>query len=331
MADHFKVQVQRHNAAGRYPATNTTTAEGHSTDVFAASAGDFIARQDSSKPFFVHVAFTAPHDPRQALEEYQRLYPADRVSLPANFLAEHPFNNGEMLVRDEQLLPWPRTPDAVRAEIARYYAMITHLDARIGGLMAQLKEKGLLENTIVVFAADNGLALGSHGLMGKQNLYGHSVGVPLIVAGPGIEPGQRSDALVYLHDLNPTLLELAGVKPVGMDARSFAGVLAGTATRHRDELFFAYGNVQRGITDGRFKLIRYAHLNRTQLFDLAADPLEQRDLSALPEGLAAMTHLTARLQQVQAELGDKLPLTTSTPAPMKIPLVPAARKAGAKE
>ena len=322
MTDHFKVKVHAYSADGRYPTSQAVTAEGHSTDVFASAAKEFIARQDASKPFFLYLPFTAPHDPRQAPEGYLRMYTAETVSPPRNFRREHAFNNGEMLVRDEELLPWPRTVEAVRAEVALYYAMITHMDARIGELMAQLKEKGLLENTIVVFASDNGLALGSHGLLGKQNLYEHSLGVPLIVTGPGVAAGRRSDALVYLHDLNPTLCELAGLKaPTGQDAQSFAGVLAGTTNKHRDELFYAYGNVQRGITDGRFKLIRYTQINKTQIFDLPDDAREQKDISTTPEGVSVMFRLTARLQELQTQLGDTLPYTTATPAPLHIPLI----------
>ncbi len=332
MGDHFKVPIQSYDPAGLYPVTRATVLKGYSTDIFAAAAKDFIARQDASKPFFLYVPFTAPHDPRQAPEGYQKMYTVENVSMPRNFRREHAFNNGEMLVRDEQLLPWPRTVEAVREETARYYSMITHLDARIGDLVALLKEKGLLENTIIAFASDNGLALGSHGLLGKQNLYEHSVGVPLIVAGPGISAGRRSDALVYLHDVNPTLCELAGLKPAaGMDARSFAGVLTGATNKHRDELFFAYGNVQRGITDGRFKLIRYTHINKTQIFDLSDDKLEQKDMVTTPEGASVLFRLTPRLQELQAELGDKLPYTTSTPAPLKIPLIRDEPKAGARK
>lgn len=329
MSDHFKTKVHAYNSSGKFPADKATVAEGHSTDVFAAAAKEFLVRQDGSKPFFLYLPFTAPHDPRQAPEAYERMYSTNTVSPPRNFRREHAFNNGEMLVRDEQLLPWPRTVPAVQAEVARYYAMITHMDARIGELIALLKEKGLLENTIIVFAADNGLALGSHGLLGKQNLYEHSVGVPLIMAGPGIQSGQRSDALVYLHDVNPTLCELAGLKvPSGQDALSFAGVLTGKTNKHRDELFFAYGNVQRGITDGRFKLIRYTHLNKTQIFDLPGDTREQKDLSTTPEGTSVLFRLTARLQELQAQLGDTLPYTTATPSPLKIPLIRDQPKAG---
>ena len=82
--------------------------------------------------------------------------------------------------------------------------MITHLDAQIGRIIAALKVSGQLENTIVVFAADHGLAVGSHGLRGKQSMYEHTIGVPLILAGPGVPQGKRSPAQCYLRDLFPT-------------------------------------------------------------------------------------------------------------------------------
>ena len=126
-------------------------------------------------------------------------------------MPEHPFDNGEMVVRDEQLAPWPRTPDEMRRHIAEYYAMITHLDAQIGRVLEALEATGQAENTIIVLAGDNGLAIGRHGLMGKQNMYDHSLHVPLIMSGPGIPQNRRSDALCYLLDIYPTLCDLVGV------------------------------------------------------------------------------------------------------------------------
>src|SRR6185295_12363812 len=124
--------------------------------------------------------------------------------LPPDFLPQHPFDNGEMTVRDEKLAPWPRTPENIRSQLADYYALITFMDLQIGRILAALDKSGAAQDTIVVFSSDQGLALGSHGLMGKQNLYESGMKVPLIFAGPGIPKGQ-ADALVYLHDIYPTV------------------------------------------------------------------------------------------------------------------------------
>ena len=157
------------------------TADKHTSNMIADVAVDFLSRQsNASKPFFAMASFLAPHDPRTAPENYHVLYPPEKIDLPANFMPEHPFDNGEMKIRDEKLADWPRTPEAVKKHIADYYAMITHLDAQIGHILNALEKTGRAKNTIIIFASDNGLALGQHGLLGKQSLYDHSVRVPLI-------------------------------------------------------------------------------------------------------------------------------------------------------
>ena len=121
-----------------------------------------------------------------APKEFTDLYPPERIRIPENFMPAHPFNNGEMFVRDENLAPFPRTPEIVQDHISAYYAMITHLDAQVGRVLDALEKTGRTEDTVVIFTGDNGLAVGQHGLLGKQNLYEHSVRVPLIICGPEI-------------------------------------------------------------------------------------------------------------------------------------------------
>lgn len=305
MTDQFRVTVQDFDAAGRPGAPRVV--ERNATELFTDTAFGLLRDRDPARPFALYVAYTSPHDPRTAPPEYHARYDPAWVSLPANFLPEHPFDNGELAVRDERLLPVPRSKEAVRREIADYYAMITHLDAQVGRLLDALNRTGLAENTVVVFAGDNGLALGSHGLLGKQNLYQHSVGVPLIIAGARFKGRRAEDALCYLHDLAPTLCELAGVPaPPGMEGRSLVKLLEGRARRHRDELFFAYRDVQRGWRDARWKLIHYPEIGRTQLFDLRADPHETEDLAADPRQAARVARLTRKLQGAQAAAGDPL-------------------------
>jgi arylsulfatase A-like enzyme len=210
------------------------------------------------------------------------LYNPAKLSLPKNFLPEHPFNNGEMKVRDEALAPWPRTPEIVRQHLAAYYAMITHLDAQIGRVLTALEESGHARNTIVVFASDNGLAVGQHGLLGKQNLYDHSVRVPLVIGGPGLPKGQRADTFCYLYDLFPTLCELTGTKaPATVEGRSLRPALQDSKARVRESVFFAYRHFQRAVRNDHWKLIRYNVESKrtTQLFDMQADPWETRNLA----------------------------------------------------
>jgi arylsulfatase A-like enzyme len=304
MNDHRKVPLADYDPAGKYDPRDRKVGDGFSTDLFADAAVRFLKTHKGDKPFFLYVAFTAPHDPRTPPPEYAKLYDPAKLPLPKSFLPRHPFDNGELEVRDEKLAPWPRTPEVVRRHLADYYGMISHLDAQVGRIRAALRETGRDRDTLIVFAGDNGLALGRHGLMGKQSLYDHSVRVPLLLAGPGVPRG-KSDALCYLLDVFPTLCELTGTAtPATVEGKSLKPVLDGKQAQVRDRLFGAYRDVQRMIDDGRWKLIRYPKVDRTQLFDLAADPDEVNDLSADPKHAAKVKELLALLAAEQKRLGD---------------------------
>jgi arylsulfatase A-like enzyme len=267
------------------------------------------------RPFFMYLAVANPHDPRVAAPRYLDQYERERIPLPKNYRRLHPFDNGEMAIRDERLLPWPRSEAHVRRTLHEYYATVTGLDFHIGRLLQTLDDLKLTEDTLIVFSADQGIAVGSHGLLGKQSLYDAAMKSPLIFAGPGIKPG-RSDALVYLLDLYPTLCELVGAAPPrGIDGQSFKDVLDGKAKTARSEIFLSYRDVQRAIRDDRWKLIRYPQVNVTQLFDLRADPDETRDLSGEPAHRQRVEEMLARLREQQQRYGDELPLTVANPKP----------------
>lgn len=305
MTDQFRVTVRDFDAAG-HPGAARDEAR-NATELFTDTALEMLRARDTNRPFALYVALTSPHDPRTAPPEYHARYDPAWMTLPRNFLPEHPFDNGELAVRDEKLVPAPRTRAAVQRETADYFAMITHLDAQVGRILDELNAAGLAERTVVVFAGDNGLALGSHGLLGKQNLYEHSVGVPLIIAGAGFAGARAEDALCYLHDLAPTLCELAGVPaPAGMEGRSLARVLEGRSRRHRGELFFAYREVQRAWRDERWKIIHYPVIGRTQLFDLEEDPAEMNDLADDPREAGRVARLLKKLTAAQRAAGDTL-------------------------
>lgn len=281
--------------------------------VIVDDALKFLDGRDASKPFLMYLAFATPHDPRVASPELMAQYDRAKIPLPKNFMPLHPFDNGEMTVRDEKLAPWPRTEDEIRRHLHDYYAVIAGIDREIGRLLNALRASGQFENTIVVFTSDHGLAMGSHGLMGKQSLYEHSMKPPLVIAGPRIPKG-RSDALVYLHDLFPTLCELTRIDvPTGLDGRSLAPVIRGEAGRVRDSLFLSYAAVQRAIRDDRYKLIRYPLINKTQLFDLTSDPDELNDLAPDPAQSQRIESMLVRLREWQKELGDSSPLETANP------------------
>lgn len=274
------------------------------------------AANREAKPFYIYLAPPVPHDPRSAEPQFHKLYDSEKIPLSPAFMPQHPFDNGEMSVRDEKLAPWPRTPANTKQQIADYYACVTGLDHHVGRILAELKASGQLDNTIIIFSGDNGLSLGEHGLFGKQNLYEFGgLHVPLVVAGPGIPKG-KSEALVYLMDLFPTFAEFAGAKvPAGVDGQSLVPILTGKQTKVRDVLYTAYRACQRAIRDERWKLIRYPLVDRTQLFDLSADPHELTNLADQPEHAAKVSELTALLKKEMAAHADTFPLTVENPQP----------------
>ncbi len=265
-----------------------------------------LLERDSDQPFFLHVNFTAPHDPLIIPPGYDGKYDPAAVPLPANLLPEHPFDHGNLKGRDEQLLPWPRTEQDVRREIAAYYAVIDDMDHHIGRILESLQQSGRYDNTVIIFTSDHGLALGSHGLMGKQNMYEHTIGVPFLIAGPGIPGGQRTAAQIYLRDMYPTTCELAGISiPASVQAKSFAPILHGTAEKIHPVVFGYYHDTQRMIRTNRWKLIRYPLIDKVQLFDLKNDPDERNDLSALREYASIRRVLEGQLHDWFQKQGGK--------------------------
>ncbi len=281
------------------------TAGKHSTELFADAAVDFLERHRGPEPFFLYVAFMAPHDPRTMPGQYHDLYDPEDIPLPPNFMGGHPFDNGELKVRDELLADFPRDPVEVRRHIAEYYGMISHLDAEMGRVLDVLERTGRAGETLVVFAGDNGLALGQHGLMGKQSNYDHSVRVPLLLAGPGVPRGARTAALVYLLDLFPTLCELAGVPaPESVEGTSLVPAFHGAPVR--ESLLLAYRGFQRSVRTRRYKLIEYAVRGRrtTQLFDLDEDPWELRNLAGDPNYGGKLRELRNELARLRRAWDD---------------------------
>lgn len=338
MDDHWNVPVCRFDPAGNYPEPrphpfDPGTGDGdvemqlksydhvaagtHSSELFAGAAIEFLRQRAGSgararagvgerRPFFAYLSFMAPHDPRTMPQRFLNKYDPDRIPLPDAFLPEHPFDVG-WRGRDELLESYPRTPAAIRRHLAEYYAMISHLDAELGRVIDALRATGELANTIIVFAGDNGLALGQHGLMGKQSTYDHSVHVPLLMAGPGIPRAARRDSLCYLLDIYPTLCELLGVAvPESVEGRSLRPALDDPGAAVRDHLHFAYQNLHRAVTDGRFKLIEYVvgEERHTQLFDHAADPRELHDLAGEAAHGDTLRRLRGRLREWRELWGD---------------------------
>ena len=305
------LQAFEHNTIrdDRSAVERASSSEKHADQVI-----EFLRTRKTDRPFFLYLAPPVPHDPRVAPKEFLDLYDPAKIPLPASFQPVHPFDDGDMTVRDEQLAPWPRTPEIIRRHLADYYACVTCLDHHIGRIIEHLRQTGKLDNTVVIFSGDNGLSLGDHGLLGKQNVYEcGGMHVPLVIAGPGLRPG-KSDALVYLFDLFPTICDLTGTPiPAVVEGKSLMPLLTGRRESGRDYLFTAY-KPQRAVRTERWKLIRYTHINKTQLFDLQTDPCEMDDRADKPEHAGKVQEMMALLEKAQKQWGDTCPLVSPSPA-----------------
>lgn len=329
---HWNVPVHDYDPTGEYPhedayiladdkETRLPVEAGvggvHSNELFVDAAVDFLddyragqhAEDNQDRPFFMYLSFVAPHDPRQAPNEFEEMYSSENVGMPENFLPEHPFDNGELRIRDEALEAWPRRPHSIRRHIADYYSLITHTDAQIGRVIEKLKEMGQYENTIIVLAGDNGLAVGQHGLMGKQNLYEHSIRVPLIFRGPGIPQNVRSDSLCYLLDVFPTLCDCLEIEvPDSVDGTTLMPAMRAPGRPVRSSHYYGYRACQRAVRDrdARYKLIEYVTDSgrTTQLFDAQEDPCETNNLAGSAGYKERVAELRNELRKWRQTAGD---------------------------
>jgi len=270
-------------------------------------------RTKDTDPFCIYFGFSHPHDTRDGTPELLASYgatnhadkaalpPADprQPPLPANWLPRHPFDHGHMDVRDEVNVSgvWSnRDERTIRNERGREYACSENIDRQIGRVLDKLETMGELENTWIFYTSDHGIAIGRHGLQGKQNLYEHTWRVPLIVKGPGVKPGSRAPGNVYLGDSLATLCDICGIEPPATnEGTSLLPVLAGKVPVIRDVLYGVYCGGQkpgmRSVRHGDWKLIKYESPSgglHTQLFNLADNPHEL----LAEHAAAAVTSLT---------------------------------------
>ena len=264
---------------------------------------DYLRDRESNRdarPFLIYFGFSHPHDTRDGTPELLARYGAINHSdknalppsnpkqplLPINYLPRHPFPHGHPDLRDEVAVSgvWEnRDERTIRNELGREFACSENIDRQVGRVLDRLQAMGELENTYIFYTSDHGIAIGRHGLQGKQNLYEHTWRVPLIVKGPGITPGSRARGNVYLLDVLATLCDLASAPvPASNEGISFRPVLEGKKQFTRDVLYGAYsGGTKPGmrcVKRGDWKLIKYDVLNgsvrQTQLFNLAENPHE---------------------------------------------------------
>ncbi len=283
----------------------------HSCRIYTDCAVDYLQHKVPrlKKPFLMYVGFNSPHDPRQSPKEFVDLFPRNRIQIPPNYLPEFPFDNGFLRGRDEELAPFPRTKAAVQLHRSEYYALIAYLDQHIGRILDALERSGKARNTYVIFTADHGLAVGQHGLMGKQSLFDHSIRMPWLITGPGVPKGKRVDDLVYQHCTFATTCELASIPiPESVEFPSIAGLIKDDGKPKYDAIFSRYLNFQRTVRQDDYKLIVYPQINKVQLFDLKKNPWEtlDQDLADRRALAPVRKHLMQQLHQFQVELNDPL-------------------------
>lgn len=279
----------------------------HWSEVLADDGAALIkkaAAQD--KPFMVMLCFNAPHDPRQAPEVYQKKYPYNTIEVPKSFLEEYPYDIGSNNIRDEKLAPLPRTPYAIKVNRSEYYALITHMDDQIGRILDALEKSGKADNTIIIFTADHGLGCGHHGLLGKQNMYDHSVRVPWTITGPNIPAGKKVSSPIYLQDAMATCLDIAGADKSDIEFESVLPLLKGK--EKQKDIYSCYTGAQRMVISGDYKLILYPIAKKMRLYNLKEDPQELKDLSADPKHKNKIKELEKALHAQMKKMNDPLDL-----------------------
>jgi len=280
----------------------------HSSEMIADAAVDFLSSDTATKDvFMMYVAFLAPHDPRQSPDEFVARYPANSIDLPKSFMPEHKFDQGDHYIRDENLAPFPRTSDVIKGFVGEYYAMIEHMDGQIARILDALESSGHADNTLIIFTSDHGLAVGKHGLLGKQNQYDHSVRAPFIIKGPNVPAGKSKKGMFYISSVFPTALEMAGLAiPESVQVPSVVPLIRGDQETVNSSIYGSYRHFQRMLRQDDYKLIYYPRIRKTQLFDMNNDPDELVNLADKPEQFERIKQMMAELEEWKKVVGDPL-------------------------
>jgi N-acetylglucosamine-6-sulfatase len=313
--------------------------EGWVDDVATDYALDFL-REERDAPFLLVVSFKSPHAPPQPPERLLGLYEGATLAPPPNLAAIPPYPRSRELDRlvekgvqrtpygvPENWVEQRRKPrrrgqsdestNWLKPHHRAYHQLIAGVDENVVRILDLLDELGLTENTIVVYASDNGMCNGAHGTFIKRSAYEESIRVPLLVRYlPLVRPGASIDKLVLNIDLAPTLLELAGIEaPGAMQGRSLVPLLEGREAEWRTS--FVYENFYEppfetptlyALRTETWKLVEYpGRLGWTELFHLAEDPHETENLASSEEHAATLATLRAELAERERGIGERPP------------------------
>jgi choline-sulfatase len=269
-------------------------------------------REKSNKPWMLFVSLVCPHFPLMARPEWYDLYPEDKVPWPSMYSeAERPTHPYIKAIRESMIYDQGFDESKVRKALAAYFGMVSYLDNNVGRLIKALEDTGLADSTRVIYTSDHGDNLGTRGLWGKSTMYEESVGVPMMMAGPEVPIGVVCREPVSLVDAFPTILDCVGVDPVAADrlpGASLMDVVAGrTGSRTVMSEYHAAGAATAVfmIRLGSFKYVHYVGMP-PQLFNLATDPQETRDLGQDPGYRGVIAEAEAALRRtVDPEAADR--------------------------
>ncbi len=302
-------------------------------DVATDYALGFLQRQQgSAKPWSMVVGFKAPHGPCTPPGRARERFSGALARAVPNLHTPVPYLPGQ-----KRQPPPAEAPAEVPVNL-NYFRCVSAADDCLGRLLGALDELGFASNTVVIYTSDNGYYLGEHGLGDKRSAYDESLRVPFIVRYPALGPaarGQVRDEMVLNLDLAQTLLDFAGVPaPKEMQGRSWRPLLAGPAGEWRPSWFYEYFAEKQknslvpditAVRTANAKLIRYTdHPEWTELFDLAADPFETRNLFAEPAAAALRERLLSEHARLWREVGYLVPEYVDRPAWWGLPGGPDA-------
>ncbi len=269
---------------------------------------DFLDQRDRARPFFLFVSYLDPHSPSHLCEPYWNMFDAEKIPLPPTFRSD-PSQPTETAANRHEV----NDPTIIKALTAAYYAKVTMVDDNVGRLLGKLRERGLADDTLIVFTADHGNMLGDHNRWFKGAMYEGSARIPLLLKAPANSPyaatfnrGQVVSQIVENIDVMPTLCEMAGVPlpEQGIQGRSLTALVAGRAPDWKDRAFAE--RISSMVRTPQYKLMLDSRAARRegggyQLFDLQKDPMETTDLVPDPAHATVLKQLKAELDRWQKD------------------------------
>ncbi len=304
-------------------------ATGYMTDLLTQYAVDFLKRP-REKPFSLCLWHKAVHGPFTLAERHKDLYKNVQLPEPPNFkdtLEGKPAwqrsrNPGDPRNLTTRPAPPARNPGEWNPrgrQMLNYYRTLAAVDDSVGRVLDTLRDLGALDNTVIIFAGDNGFFHGEHGRGDKRLAYEESIRIPMLICGPGVAgAGGKLEPMVLNIDMAPTILDLAGVRPPSsMQGMSFKPLLAGQKPVWRTSFLYEYfkeGWLPRiptmvGVRTETWKYVTYPELeDLDELYDLTKDPIEMHNLATGPAAKGQLTKMKAELHRLIKETGYKGPM-----------------------